>query len=171
MDMREYIISIFSENHAGVMNRITSLFLRRKINIESIKVSEVPPADVKIIDIVVRAAEDTIGALVRQIEKIVEVLKADYCTAEGLIAREVALFRVSKGVFENDVAEQLSCTHGMRIIGMEEDCVIMEKTGLREEIDAMREDLRRRGLLVQLSRSGTVILHRESVEEALGGLI
>lgn len=171
METREYIISVFSENHTGVLNRITSLFLRRKINIESIRVSEVPATDIKIVDIVAFTVEDTVVRLVRQIEKIVDVLKAEYYTSEGLITQEAALFKVAREVFENDVVEQLSCSHGMRIMEVNDECVIMQKTGVKEEIDAMRDDLRRRGLLLQLSRSGTVILHKESVEETLGGLL
>ena len=171
METREYIVSVFSENHTGVLNRITSLFLRRKINIESIKVSEVPATGIKVVDIVAYASEDTVVRLVRQIEKIVDVLKAEYYTSDGLITQEVALFKVSRDVFENDVAEQLSCSHGMRIMEVNDECAIMQKTGVKEEVDAMRDDLRRRGLLLQLSRSGTVILHKESVEETLGGLL
>ncbi len=78
MKKKEYAISVFSENQAGVLNRITSVFVRRKINIESLKVSETSKPGISKFAIVASVPEEGIELLVHQIEKIVEVFKAEY---------------------------------------------------------------------------------------------
>jgi acetolactate synthase-1/3 small subunit len=75
---KEYTISIFSENQAGVLNRITSVFVRRKINIESLKVSETSKPGISKFTIAASIPEGAVDLLVHQIEKIVEVFKAEY---------------------------------------------------------------------------------------------
>ena len=74
---KEYVISVFSENQAGVLNRLTTVFVRRKINIESLKVSETSKPGISKFTITARVPEEGIGLLVHQIEKIVEVFKAE----------------------------------------------------------------------------------------------
>jgi len=78
MEKNTYTISVYSENHPGVLNRITSVFLRRKINIESLRVSETSKPGISRFTIEAAISPATIDLLVHQIEKIVEVFKAEY---------------------------------------------------------------------------------------------
>jgi acetolactate synthase-1/3 small subunit len=75
---KEYVISIYSENQAGVLNRITTVFVRRKINIESLRVSETSKPGISKFTISAFIPEGGVDLLVHQIEKIVEVFKAEY---------------------------------------------------------------------------------------------
>lgn len=170
-DIKEYIISVFTENHPGILYRISSVFLRRKINIESLKVSDSPVRGISLFTIVIYVDGATANALVRQITKIVDVLKAGYYTAEGQLSQEVALFKVRKEVFRGDVLEQISRRHPLRLLQMNGEYVVLRKSGYKEEIDALRDELKERGLLMELSRSGSIILHRESVEETMTGIL
>ncbi len=170
-NIKEYIISVFTENHPGILYRISSVFLRRKINIETFKVSDSPVRDISLFTIVVYVEEATAKALVQQMKKIVGVLKAGYYTAEGQLLQEVALFKVRKDVFRGDTLEQISRKHPLRLLQMNGEYVVLRKSGYKEEIDDLRDELKERGLLMELSRSGSIILHRESVEESMTGIL
>lgn len=167
--VKEYVISAFTENHAGVLNRITSVFLRRKINIESIKVSESSIKGISMFTIITYADEGVVSRLVKQIEKVVDVLKAEYYASEKLLAHEIALFKVSKGVFDN--IEKITSLYPIQIMEVGEETVVLELTGCKEKIDALRDYLKAQELLVQVARSGSVILHTGTAEDMLSDLI
>ena len=80
-----YTISIYSEDNVGLLNRISAIFLKRHINIESLttSLSEIP--DVFRFVIVVMVTEPQAQKLVQQIEKQVDVIKAFYHTDEETI--------------------------------------------------------------------------------------
>jgi acetolactate synthase-1/3 small subunit len=177
---REYIISVFTENHPGILFRIASVFLKRKINIESFKVSDSPVKGISLFTIVVLVDEAMARVLVRQIDKVVDVLKAGYYTAEGQLSQEVALFKVRRAILRGDTFEQVSRKHPLRLLQMNggegtgsagDGYLVLRKSGYKEEIDALRDELKERGLLMELSRSGSIILHRETVEETMNGIL
>ena len=75
---QEFIITVYSENHIGLLTRTTIVFTRRKINIESLTVSESAIPGVFKFTIVVNVTRDQIIKVVGQIEKQIDVLKAFY---------------------------------------------------------------------------------------------
>jgi acetolactate synthase-1/3 small subunit len=119
--------------------------------------------DISLFTIVVYVDENTASALVRQMRKIVGVLKAGHYTAEGQLSQEVALFKVRKEIFRSNTIEQIARRHPLRMLQMNGEYVILRKSGYKEEIDALRDELKERGLLLELSRSGSIILHREMI--------
>src|SRR5574344_1566609 len=92
---QEFNIIAYSENNIGLLNRITIVFTRRKVNIESLTVSESALKGISKFTITVETTEEQVQKIVQQIEKQVEVLKAFYHTNEELISQEVALYKVS----------------------------------------------------------------------------
>ncbi|MDR2882587.1 MAG: acetolactate synthase small subunit [Alistipes sp.] len=171
MENREYIISAFTENHPGILFRVASVFLRRKINIESFKVSDSPVRGISLFTIVAVVDEAMARVLVQQINRIVGVLKSSYYTADGLLSQEVALFKVRKAILRGDTFEQISRKHPLRLLQMNGEYLVLRKSGYKEEIDALRDELKERGLLMELSRSGSIILHRETVEKSMDGIL
>lgn len=77
-ESQEYVISVFTENSVGVLGRITSIFTRRKINIESLIVAETHHKGISKFTIIAFSNEETMEKVKRHIERIVEVLKADF---------------------------------------------------------------------------------------------
>lgn len=75
---KEYKITVFTENTVGVLNRITNIFTRRKINIESLKVAETHHKGISQFTIIAFSDEQTMEKVKKHIERIVEVLKADF---------------------------------------------------------------------------------------------
>ena len=86
-----YTISIFTEDIIGLLSRVTIIFTRRHINIESITASESEMKGIYRYTIVVTVSEEQVNKLVKQIEKQVEVLKAFYHISSEIISREIAL--------------------------------------------------------------------------------
>ncbi|MCC8088442.1 MAG: acetolactate synthase small subunit [Rikenellaceae bacterium] len=168
MEAQEFIVTAFTENQAGVLNRITAVYLRRKINIESLKVSESSIKGISMFVISAITTEDTIKIIVKQIRKIIEVLDVAYHTPEQLITQEIALYKVSSEIFKDSgMAEKVIRNTNARIIEMNNDYVVIEKTGAREEVEQLRKELKEENFLIQFTRSGSVVLHRESIEDLL----
>lgn len=172
MENREFIVTIFTENRIGVLNRITAIYLRRKINIESLKVSPSTIKGISMFAISAFACEETIKKVVGHIKKIVGVIDAEYETSENLISQEIALYKISKVVFsDREHMEYVTRNINGRIIEFNSDYVVFEKTGYRDEVEKIRQELEDRGLLEQFTRSGSVVLHRISIEEKLAGIV
>ena len=70
-------------------------------------------------------------------------------------------------VGEHGRVDALSRSLSARLIEFNPSYVVLEKTGTREEIEQLRDDLQRRGVLQEFTRSGSVVLHRDSLEEIL----
>lgn len=168
---KEYIIVAFTENQVGVLNRITIAYLRRKINIESLKVSETSMKGISMFVISAFTTEETIGKLTRAIRNIVEVIQVSYYTPDELITQEIALYKISSKFFERGGRiDNISRDLGARMIEISPGYVVMEKTGTREEIEELRERLERQGVLTEFTRSGSVVLHRNSPLENIFGV-
>uniref|UniRef100_UPI0040474635 acetolactate synthase small subunit n=1 Tax=Roseivirga sp. TaxID=1964215 RepID=UPI0040474635 len=164
---RAYTISIFSENSVGLLNRITSIFTRRHVNIDSINSSESENPGIYRFTIVVHTTEEQIKKMVLQIEKQVEVLKAVYHVDEETVFQEIALYKIStQSVAEGNLVETLIRDNNARILSMEQDFMIIEKTGHKEETQDLLEFLRPYGVL-EFVRSGrvSVIKPMDELEE------
>lgn len=169
--IKEYIVIAFTENQIGVLNRITALYLRRKINIESLKVSESSIRGISMFVISAFTTQEIIDKLVKQLRNIIEVIQVEYYADEELITQEIALYKISSKIFkESGTVDMIIREWNARIIEMNPTYVVVEKTGTREDIDALRAELENRNILNEFTRSGSVVLHRESVEEKLGKL-
>ena len=121
--MKRYTISIFTENFIGLLNRVSIIFTRRHLNIESITASESEVKDVYRYTIVLTTTEEQVLKVVRQLEKIVDVLKAFYHTDEETIFQEIALYKIRTSSLSQSNAEQLVRKHNARVLSLAEDLV------------------------------------------------
>ncbi len=168
---KEYIVIALTENQIGVLNRITGCYLRRKINIESLKVSESSIKGISMFVISAYTTEEYIDRVVQQIRNIIDVIEARYYTPDELITQEIALYKVSSKMVEsNGRIDALSRSLSARIIEFNPAYVVIEKTGTRAEIEQLRDDLQRRGVLQEFTRSGSVVLHRAPLDDLLHDL-
>lgn len=160
--VKEYIVIAFTENQKGVLNRITALYLRRNINIESLKVSESAIKGISMFVITAFTSEEVIERLSKQIANIIEVIQVEYYSTEELITQEIALYKISSKIFnESSSVDRIIRKWNARIIEMNPSYVVVEKTGSREDVEEMRDELIELGLLNEFTRSGSVVLHRE----------
>lgn len=153
---QSYTISIFTENSIGLLHRITSIFTKRHLNIESLNTSESEIHGVFRFTLVVKVEEELIKKVVKQIEKQIEVIKAVFHLDEETVFQEIALYKVStKKASPENLVERLIRDNNARILSMERDFMIIEKTGHKEDTQELLEFLRPHGLL-EFVRSGRV---------------
>jgi acetolactate synthase-1/3 small subunit len=159
-----YTISAFSENHIGLLNRITIIFTRRQVNIESLTVSGSAIPGIHKFTIVVHDFPQKVEKVVGQIEKLVEVLRAFYHTEDEVIHQEIALYKVpTKTMLEGNKVEDTIRMHHARIIEVRPEYTVIELTGHKEETQALFDELNNYGLL-QFTRSGRIAVTRSSKE-------
>ena len=156
MELKTYTISVYSENNIGLLNRISAIFLKRHINLESFSTSESEIPDVFRFVIVVNIAPDKVHKIVQQIEKQIDVIKAYYHTDEETIFQENALYKVrSSYLFEERQIQNIIKSSHATIVTVSPEFFVIEKTGFREETEKLRQELAPYGLL-QFVRSGRI---------------
>uniref|UniRef100_UPI004026FEF5 acetolactate synthase small subunit n=1 Tax=Alistipes indistinctus TaxID=626932 RepID=UPI004026FEF5 len=137
---QEYIVIAFTENQIGVLNRITGLYLRRKINIESLKVSESSIKGISMFVISAFTTHEIIERLVKQLRNIIDVIQVEFYSNEELITQEIALYKISAEILrQSDTVDRIIRQWNARFIEINPAYVVVEKTGTREEIDRRRE--------------------------------
>lgn len=156
MDKKTYTISVYTENNVGLVNRISAIFLKRHINIDSFSTSESEIKNVFRFIIVVKISAEKIKKIVQQIEKQIDVIKAYYHTDEETIFQESALYKVrSSALFEERHIQNIIKQSHANIVTVSPEFFVIEKTGFREETEQLRKDLEPYGLL-QFVRSGRI---------------
>lgn len=89
MDNREYTVTVLTENKIGVLNRITAIYLRHKINIEWVRVMDTSVPGVSMITISSFGREEIMERIVRQIRRIVEVFDSRFKAVESITPENI----------------------------------------------------------------------------------
>ncbi len=164
MEAKEFTITAFSENSIGLLNRITIIFTRRHINIESLAVSESALQGIFKFTIVIRTTQEVIEKVVKQIEKVVDVLRAYYLCQEEIIYQEIALYKVpTEALTESTEIEGLVRRYNARILEVTNEYTVIEKTGHKEETQQLFDNMKKFGVL-QFTRSGRIAITKAKKE-------
>ena len=159
-----YTISIYTENNIGLLNRISAIFQRRHINIESINSSVSEIEGVSKFTIVINMTETDIKKILGQIEKQVEVIKAYYHKDEDTIYQESCLFKISSDLLFNErQIQNIIKDSNARIVTVNKAFFVLEKSGRRNEIELLYTELSAFGIL-QFTRSGRIAVTKEPME-------
>ena len=155
-----YTLSVLTEDRAGLLNHITIIFSRRKVNIESLNVSSSEVEGISRFTIVADCSKEQIDKICQQIRKLVDVLGAFVYEKDEIYYQEIALYKVPTNVFlEGQKIETLVRNNGARILVIEKDHIIIEKTGLKEDTHDLYKKLEPYGLL-EFVRSGRVAISK-----------
>jgi acetolactate synthase-1/3 small subunit len=158
--MKEYTISIFTENEIGLLSRVVTVFTRRHINVESINASKSSMKGVYRFLIVVKVSDEMVKKLVAQLDKQVDVLKAFYQDASEIVYQELALYKIPTATFKNgNDMEMLIRSHNARILRIEPEYIVIEKTGHQHETQAFFKALEPHGIY-EFVRSGRVAVSK-----------
>jgi len=152
---KQFTIFVYTENNIGLLSRLSNIFSRRHVNIDSITCSESEIKGVHRFTIVV------------QMELQIEVLKAIYFENEKVVYQEVALYKIPVSVFSSGKEiEQIVRAHYARVLSVHSDYVIIEKTGHEKETTELFEALSHYGL-TGFVRSGRIALPKsmESLQD------
>ena len=151
-----YTITAYSENQIGLLNRITIIFTRRQVNIETLTVSPSAIDGIHKFTIVVKEEKAKVDKVVRQIEKLVDVLRAFYHPDEEVVFQEIALYKVpTEALLASTDLEVIIRKHNARILEVMREYTIIEKTGHEAETQSLFEELKQFKVR-QFTRSGRV---------------
>lgn len=160
-----YTVTIFSENTVGLLGQVTSVFVRRQLNIETLSVSPSALEGIHKFTITVFCDKEMIEKVVLQIDKRVDVLKAYYNTNEELVYQEIALYKLSTPLFlKMESVEALIRNYNARILEINETCVVLEKTGHYEETQSLFDELSKTIGVLQFIRSGRIAITKSKIE-------
>jgi acetolactate synthase-1/3 small subunit len=164
MENKFFTISVYSENNVGLLNRISGIFLKRHINIESLNVSKSEIDDVSKFTIVVNTTDKWVHNIVGQIEKQIEVIKAFYHTDDETIYQESALFKIASGLlFDERQIQNIIKDNNAQIVTVSRDFFVIAKSGRRSEVDEMYDQLKPYGIM-QFVRSGRISVTKDVME-------
>ncbi len=153
---QEFTVSIFSENHIGLLSQVSTVFTRRNVNIESVTSSESAIHGIHKITIVVFTTKEQIEKVRHQLDKLIDVIKTYVFTADNIIHQEVALYKVpTEAMLESDEIERIIRKHSARILEITKEYTVIEKTGHKIETQELFEKLNQFGV-TQFVRSGRV---------------
>ena len=161
---KKFTVSIYTENNLGLLNRISAIFLKRHLSIDSINSSPCEIEDIFRFVIVLKTDEQLIKKVITQIEKQVEVIAAFYHTDQETIFQESALYKVKTQALhqEKKVHTIIKNSHA-NIITVSPDYFVIEKTGKREETEKLYSQLESFGIL-QFVRSGRISVTKEPMK-------
>jgi acetolactate synthase-1/3 small subunit len=160
-----FTIIAFTENRIGLLNRITIIFTRRHINIESLTTSECEVEGVHRFTITTRTTEDRAIKVVKQIEKLIEVIKASLHAEEETIYQELALYKIdalkiaADGTFTAFLNTLKKYNAGIQ--SAEKEYIIVQKLGRRVEIFMLLDALKEYHVL-EFAKSGRVAMTRSA---------
>ena len=158
-----YTISVYTENNVGLLHRLSAIFLKRHINIESFTTSQCEIKDVYRFIIVVKMTKEGVEKVAKQIEKQVEVIRVCYHTDNETIFQESALYKMkSSSLFEERHIQNVIKESNARIVTVNPDFFVIEKTGFRDDTEKLYKDLSEYGLL-QFTRSGRIAVSKEKM--------
>ncbi len=156
---QRYTITAISENKPGVLYRIANLFLRRKINVESLTVSHIDEGKSRF-TVLIDCSADLVEKIVKQLYRIVEITKVYENIEDDVIAREICLVKVSaKSLKSRREIEHLCYITGANIVNVSKDAIVVEKTGKEDEIDTLIELFRPIGIVEYVS-SGRIAVKK-----------
>ncbi|MCL8008192.1 acetolactate synthase small subunit [Gelidibacter japonicus] len=159
-----YTVSIYTENNVGLLNRISAIFQRRHLNLDSINISTSEIENVSKWTIVLQLSEERMKKIIGQIEKQIEVIKAYYHTEEETIYQESCLFKIkSHLLFDERQIQNIIKESNARIVTVNREFFVIEKSGRKEELELLHRELSVFGIM-QFTRSGRIAVTKDEMK-------
>ena len=162
----KHTISVLVENEFGVLARVAGLFSARGFNIDSLAVGETDDPQVSRMTIVSHGDDRVLEQIMKQLNKLIDVIKVVDLKKEEMIERELVLAKVKADASTRSDVMQIINSFRSKILDVTPEWMMIEITGGEGKIDAMLELLRPYGLL-EVVRTGTVALSRMKALAAL----
>ena len=157
----KHTISVLVEDEAGVLTRIAGLFARRGFNIESLAVGPAEKVGVSRITMVVPGDDSVVEQLIKQLYKLISVLKVQDITQVPCVERELMLVKVRATASNRSEVIQVAQIFRARIVDISEDYLTIEVVGDPGKMVAIVQMLNKFGIR-EIARTGKIAMIRES---------
>lgn len=155
----KHTISVLVENHFGVLAHVAGLFSARAFNIDSLAVGETHDPSVSRMTIVVQGDDRIVEQIIKQLNKLIDVIRVEDISGDEMIDRELVLVKVNADLKTRNDIMQIVNTFRAKIVDVNPDSMTIEVTGSEGKIDAMLELLTPFGIR-ETVRTGLVALAR-----------
>jgi acetolactate synthase-1/3 small subunit len=150
-----HIISVLVENKAGVLAKISGLFSRRGYNIESLAVGPTDDERISRITLVVDADERSVEQIIKQLYKLINVIKIQKLEPSNIVERELVLIKVNADSKTRGEIVEIVNVFRANIVDVAKKTLIIEITGSSQKVKALQDLLRPFGIL-ELVRTGKI---------------
>ena len=154
--MKHTLVALM-QDHPGVLNRVVSLIRRRNFNIESLTVGHTETPGVSRMTLVVDAAD--VEQIIKQLDRLIEILQVSDVTAEAVVEREVVLVKVRAIPRDRAGLIALAGVYHARIVDVGAATMILEVTAFPSKVEQFVEILRPYGIHEML-RTGRIAMVR-----------
>ncbi len=163
-----HVLVVLVLDKPGVLNRVSSLMRARNFNIESLAVSHTDQPDISRMTITLHGDDVLVEQAIKQLYRLIDVLKVQDLTDEPTVEHELALVKVRASDANRGEIVRIVELYRARVVDISDTSVVVEATGTEAEIDALVALLRTYGVR-ELVRTGTVVMARGSgsIEEAI----
>ncbi|MFQ5682634.1 MAG: acetolactate synthase small subunit [Candidatus Binatia bacterium] len=161
----ERIISALVENKSGVLARVSGLFSARGYNIDSLSVAPTLDPTASMVTIVTRGDEKILEQIMKQLNKVIEVLKVIDLSEADYVERETALIKINARPEHRDEAMRICDIFRAKIVDSTAQTYTIEITGDGDKIQAIINLLRPLGIK-DLVRTGRIAIAREAIKAA-----
>ena len=154
---RHHILSVLVENKAGVLTRVAALFSRRGFNIVSLAVSPTEDERFSRMTIVVDAEESPLEQIVKQLNKLIPVIKISEIAHDEGVEREMMLVTVKAVAEARSQVTELTAIFEAKIVDVGFDAMTILVAGDPDKLDAFSDIVRPFGIVEQ-QRTGRIAL-------------
>ncbi len=154
-----HVLSVLVENRAGVLARVAGMFSRRGYNIESLAVGTTDKKDISRMTIVVEGDDRVVEQVIKQLHKLIEVLKVSNITNEEYVGRELVLFKVMADPTQRAEIMQIVDIFRAHIVDLNKKTLMVEATGDDKKLRAIEEALSPFGI-IEVVRTGKIAMVR-----------
>jgi len=159
--MSKYILSVLVENHPGVLSKISGLFTRRGYNIDSLTVSITEDPSISRMTIVLQGDAQITEQIVKQLNKLIDVIKVLELNHEKSVSRELALIKITADQSSRSLVTETVNIFRCNIVDMNAKSMIIEMSGDEEKVSAFIELMKPYGIK-EVVRTGLAVLQRGS---------
>lgn len=157
--MDKHTLSVLVEDSPGVLSRVARLFSRRGFNIDSLSVGSSEREDISRMTIVVTGDEKTLEQVIKQLHKLIEVIKISVLPEKERIEREMILLKVNSDKQTRSEIMQIIDIFRARIVDVCHDSLVIELTGDEGKVKALIQLLQPFGIM-ELVRTSKIALFR-----------
>ncbi|MGI8908671.1 MAG: acetolactate synthase small subunit [Candidatus Sumerlaeaceae bacterium] len=155
----EHIISVLVENRFGVLAHIAGLFSGRGFNIDSLAVGETQDSTVSRMTIVVKGDDMVVEQILKQLNRLIDVIRVDDLSEEKHIERELMLLKISTSQKSRSEIIEIADIFRTKIVDVQQSTVTVEAAGSADKLAALIDMVRPYGIK-ELVRTGRIAMAR-----------
>jgi len=160
-----HTISVLVENKFGVLTRVAGMFSGRGFNIDTLNVGPTCDPRFSRITATVRGDDQQLDQCIKQLDKLIEVIKVQDLASGQFAARELALVKVSADAAKRGEIVQLCDIFRAKVVDVSLTDLVVEMTGNEEKVEAFLAMMNQYGIL-SLARTGTLAMERTGLSQS-----